>query len=703
MSELIRYSKHGEVAVATIDNPPVNALSPGVPEGILEAVRRALADDGIRAIVLIGAGKSFIAGADIKKFGKTAGRRAAGQLAAMLAEMEKSPKPVIAAIHGTALGGGLETAMAAHYRMMAAGATVGQPEVKIGLIPGAGGTQRLPRLAGLAKAVEMCAFGSPIGARDALAARIVDRVVETEGESDLLQAAIAFAKEVAHVPLRRTCDKTERLSDFVPEIFSAARDQARKKLRGQEAPLAAIEAVEAAATLPFDEGMQLEAKLFEQRRTSTQSKALIHAFFGERVVSKIPGISPDVKPLPVERVAIVGAGTMGGGIAMCFADTGIPAILKDTSREAVDRGMNTIRSNYARMVKSGRISQETADQRIARITPQLSFDGFENADLIIEAVFEEMGVKKSIFAELDAIAKPQAILATNTSSLDVDEIAASTHSPERVLGVHFFSPANIMRLVEVVRAKTTRDDVLVTAMALTRKLGKTGVLAGNCYGFIGNRMMHAYVREAQFLVEEGASVEDVNAALYDFGMAMGPLAMQDQVGLDVIWLIRQAGVHKHKHGVRRPIVLEQLYNLGRFGQKSGRGWSRYDENRKASPDPETAALLKKLATKAGIEQRTISRDEIVDRCILALVNEGARILEEGIALRAVDIDIVYLNGYGFPTWRGGPMFYADTVGLRNVLSRMQEFQARHGDDLWQPAPLLERLADSGKTFNDPAQ
>jgi 3-hydroxyacyl-CoA dehydrogenase len=697
--EKVRYTKRGGIAIATIDTPPVNAMSPGVPEGILDAAKQAQQDTEVRALVLIGAGKTFIAGADIKEFGKAEGRRAAGQLASMLAELESSAKPVIAAIHGTALGGGLETAMACHYRIMASNANIGQPEVKIGLIPGAGGTQRLPRLAGPEKAVEMCAFGGMVNAKDALASGIVDRVVDTKGEADLLDAAIEYAEEVAVKPIVRTRDRNEKLAAPAAVVFDVARDQARKKLRGQEAPLAAIEAVEASTKLPFDDAMQLEAKLFEECRASNQSKALIHAFFGERTVAKIPGITPDVKSLPVERVAILGAGTMGGGIAMSFSDAGMSVILKDTKQAALDRGLATIRSNYGRMVKSGRITQEVADQRVARIKPQVSYESFERADLIIEAVFEDMGLKKRIFGELDEVAKPRAILATNTSSLDVDEIAAATKRPEMVLGVHFFSPANIMRLVEVVRAKATREDLLVTAMALTKKLGKIGVLAGNCYGFIGNRMMHSYVREAQFLVEEGASVEDVNAALYDFGMAMGPLAMQDQVGLDVIWLIRQAGAHRNKPGVRTPIVLEQLYKLGRFGQKTGSGWSKYDENRKSSPDAETTELIARLTKDAGIERRKITKEEIVDRCIFALVNEGARILEEGIALRAVDIDIVYLNGYGFPSWRGGPMFYADTLGLPNVLRRIEEFQARLGADLWQPAPLLRKLAQDSRSLH----
>jgi 3-hydroxyacyl-CoA dehydrogenase len=695
MSDLVSYTRHDNVAVLTVDNPPVNALSPGVPEGLKAGVERALADANVRAIVLIGAGKTFIAGADIREFGKPSGDLVGRELGLALRVLEDSSKPVVVAIHGTALGGGLETAMAGHYRVIAPTAQVGQPEVKLGLIPGAGGTQRLPRLAGIAKAVEMCAFGSPIDAPDAVASGIADKMIE----GDLLTGALTFAREVAAKPIVKTSDKSGKLRDPDPAIFSAARDQARKKLRGQSAPLAAIEAIEASTRLPFNEGMRLEARLFEECRQSTQSKAMIHAFFGERTVGKVPGIPPETKIYPIHRAAIVGAGTMGGGIAMCFADAGIPVAAKETYPDALERGMNTIRANYARMTTNGRISQAVMDQRISRITGQLDYAGFDKADIVIEAVFENMAIKKQVFKELDAIAKADCVLATNTSSLDIDEIATATSRPGMVLGVHFFSPANIMRLVEVVRGEDTSREVLATAMALAKKLGKIGVVAGNRYGFIGNRMMQAYVREAKFLLEEGASVETVNGALYEFGMAMGPFAMEDQVGLDVMQHIDEEAKRFEKPGIRRPLVLARLIEAGRLGVKNGKGWSKYDESRKASPDLEVAALIKSVSKDAGIALRAIGKEEVVDRCIFALVNEGARILEEGIALRAVDIDIVYLTGYGFPNWRGGPMFYADTVGLKNVVARIEEFCASHGADLWTPAPLLKRLALEGKTFH----
>jgi 3-hydroxyacyl-CoA dehydrogenase len=695
MPELVRYARQGNVAVITIENPPVNALSPGVPEGIHASLERASHDPEVEAIVVIGGGRTFIAGADIREFGKSSAEQMRETLLHCLRTMEDSAKPVIVAIHGTAVGGGLETAMAGHYRVIAPSAQVGQPEVKLGLIPGAGGTQRLPRLAGFAKAVEMCAFGAPIGAEDATASGIADKIVE----ADLLNGAIAFAREAVGKAAPKTRERNEKLKDADPAIFAAAREKARKTRRGQTAPLAAIDAVEAASKLSFDEGMRWESELFENCRRSTQSKALIHAFFGERTVAKIPDIPSEVAPLTVGRAAIIGAGTMGGGIAMAFADAGIPVLIKEQEQQALDRGMNAIRKNYAGSVKSGRLSQAAVDQRLALVTPQLTFDGFDQADLIIEAVFEEMAVKKQVFAEIDRIAKPACVLATNTSALDIDQIAAATQRPEMVVGLHFFSPANIMRLIEIVRGKATGKDVLATAMALAKKLGKIGVLARNSPGFIGNRMVAMYGREAQFLVEEGASVEDVNQALFDFGMAMGPLAMLDMAGLDVLWQV-QKQAQELRPGARRPLVLEHLYKMGRLGQKSGQGWSKYDENRKPSADPEVAALIERTAKQAGIERRPVTQNEIVDRCILALVNEGARILEERVALRAVDIDIVYLNGYGFPPWRGGPMFYADTLGLTDVLARIEEFEKRHGSDLWAPAPLLKRLADAGGAFQE---
>jgi 3-hydroxyacyl-CoA dehydrogenase len=693
MPDLVRLSQHGDVAVITIDNPPVNALSPGVPEGIEAALKQAVADPQTRAIVIIGAGSTFIAGADIREFGKiVAGERPKLTLLPFLLAIEDSAKPVVMAIHGQALGGGLEVAMAGHYRVLASKAQVGQPEVKLGVIPGAGGTQRLPRLAGVAKALEMCAEGNPIKAQEALSLGIADKIIE----GDLLAGALAFAREVAGKPAPKTRERNEKLQGVAPALFQMAREQARQKYRGLHAPLAAIDAVEASTKLDFSAGCQEEAQLFNACLFSTEAQALIHVFFGERAVAKIPGLPKDVKPMEIQRAAVIGAGTMGGGIAMNYANAGIPVIVKETKQEALDRGLGIIRNNYAKTVVKGKLTQAAMDQRMALITPQLTFAGFDQADIITEAVFENMALKKQIFSELDKVAKPNAILATNTSTLDIDEIASATSRPNMVLGTHFFSPANVMKLLEVVRGKASSPEVITTAMALGKKLGKVAVLAGNCHGFIGNRMLEPYFREAQFLLEEGASVEQVNQALYDFGMAMGPLAVDDLAGLDIGWLIRKERAGHKKPGVRVPLVADKLCELGRFGQKTGRGWSLYDENRKPSPDPETATLIESI----GVERRTISNDEIVERCIYSLINEGARILEERIAQRAVDIDITYIYGYGFPAWRGGPMFYADTVGLPKILARIAEFEKKHGADLWSPAPLLKQLSESGKTFKD---
>jgi 3-hydroxyacyl-CoA dehydrogenase len=695
MSDLVSYTHDGDVAVITIQNPPVNALSPGVPEGIQAGIAAAAADAAVRAVVVIGGGRTFIAGADIREFGKVVrGEKPRGSLLPLLLAIEDCPKPVVIAIHGTAFGGGLEVAMAGHYRVIAPKAQVGQPEVKLGIIPGAAGTQRLPRLAGVAKAVEMCAFGDPVSAADAVTAGIADRMIE----GDLLAGAVAFARGVADQPAPKTRERNEELVGAGPTFFELARQRAKKMKRGQTAPLAAIDAVEAATKLPFEEGCAREAELFTQCLYSTQSRALIHAFFAERAVSKIPDVPADTAPYEIRRAAVIGAGTMGGGITMNYANAGIPVILKETTQEALDRGMATIRKNYGNSVKKGKLSQETMDSRLALITPQLTYDGFEQADIIAEAVFENMALKKTVFAEIDQIAKPGCILASNTSYLDIDEIASVTGRPELVVGHHYFSPANVMRLLEIVRGRATGKEVLATSMALAKKMGKIGVLAGNARGFIGNRMLGPYLREAQFVVEEGASVEDVNAALYDFGMAMGPLAMSDLAGLDVGWRARKEFKHLEKPGVRQPLVATRLAEMGHFGQKTGRGWSLYDENRQASRCAETAALIEQLAREAGIERRTVTHEEIVERCIYWLVNEGAHVLGEGIALRASDIDVVYLNGYGFPAWRGGPMCYADTVGLQNVLARIEEFQSRHGSDLWEPAPLLRQLAESGGTF-----
>jgi 3-hydroxyacyl-CoA dehydrogenase len=696
MSELVKYTRDGNVAIITIENPPVNALSPGVPEGILEGIEKAGADPEVAAIVVIGGGRTFIAGADIKEFGKiTAGTRPRLTLYPALLKIEDSKKPVVMAIHGTAFGGGLEVAMAGHYRVAVASAQVGQPEVKLGIIPGAGGTQRLPRLAGVAKAVEMCAFGEPIDAKNALACGIVDKIID----GDLLQGAVKYAREVAGKLAYKTRERGEKLHDATKNItvFAVAREHAKRTRRGQTAPLAAIEAVEVATRGSFTDGCDREQSIFQECLFSTQSKALIHAFFGERIVAKIPDIPKETKTYDIRKAAVIGAGTMGGGIAMNYANAGIPVIVKETTQEALDKGYAIIKKNYQTSVNKGRYSAETMQLRLDKIALSLTYDGFEDADIIVEAVFEGMALKKQIFSELNKIAKPECILASNTSTLDIDEIASATTRPEMVIGHHFFSPANVMKLLEIVRGKATSREVIATSMALAKKLNKIGVLAGNCRGFIGNRMIHCYGREAQFLVEEGATVEQVDTALYDFGMAMGPLAMGDLAGLDVGWRIRKEFKHLEKPGVRVPLVADQLCEMGRYGQKTGAGWYQYDENRKPSGDAVVTALIDKLARGAGIERRAISNDEIIERTIYALVNEGARILEEGIALRSVDIDVVYLNGYGFPAWRGGPMFYADTVGLKNVLAKIEEFEKKHGE-LWAPAPLLKKLAGDGKTF-----
>jgi 3-hydroxyacyl-CoA dehydrogenase len=696
MADLVQFAKSGNIGVITINNPPVNALSPGVPEGISRAIDQLLADATLNAAVLVGSGNTFIAGADIKELEKMASVKPRGAgLLPLLLKIEDCSKPVVAAIHGSAFGGGLEVAMACHYRVAVRSAKVGQPEVKLGIIPGAAGTQRLARLAGVAKAVEMCSEGGPIGAEEAERLGIVDKLID----GDLPTGAIAFAQEIAAKTIPKTREQNSKLG--TPEqngpIFAAARDTARKKQRGMKAPLAAIDAVEAATRLPFDEGCQVERKLFEECLASPQAKALMHVFFAEREAAKIPDIPKDTPVIPVKTAGVLGAGTMGGGIAMVLANAGIPVLVKEADQAALDRGMANIQRNYASSVKRGRFTQHFVDERLKLIQPTLSLDGFAGVDLVIEAVFEGMALKKEVFAQLDKVCKSGAILASNTSTLNIDEIASATKRPQFVIGTHFFSPANVMRLLEIVRGKETNKEVIATCMQLSKKLGKVGVLVRNCRGFVGNRMFHPYVRESVFLLEEGATVEAVDSALFDFGMAMGPLAVGDLAGLDVGWRIRKEYRHLEKPGVRQAFAGDRLCEMGRYGQKTGAGWYKYDENRRAIPDPEATALVKKWAAEAGIPQRQIPREEIVDRCLYALVNEGARILEEGYALRAGDIDIIYINGYGFPAYRGGPMWYADSVGLKKVYERILEFHRQHGE-LWEPAPLLKQLAEQGKTF-----
>jgi 3-hydroxyacyl-CoA dehydrogenase len=683
MSDLVTLSRDGDIGVLTLNNPPVNALSSDVIAGIRAGFDSYAADPSVRAIVLAGAGKAFCGGADIKEFDKLrAGTSKVGDIFnPLLNAMEASAKPIVAAIQGTALGGGLELAMACHYRVAHAMAVVGQPEVKLGLIPGAGGTQRLPRLAGLAKAAELCASGNPINASEALKFGVVDKVVE----GDLLAEAIRFVRGITGTP-RRTCD----LPVTPDPIVAAIREQVRKKAPHLLAPMKAIDAIEAAARLPFADGLKLEAKLFQECLASDQSKALIHAFFSEREVAKVPGLPKDT--LPIRRAAVVGAGTMGGGIAMVYANAGIPVALREVSQDALDRGMATIQKNFAASVQRGRLTQAEADKRLGLIQPTVGFDGFAEADIVVEAIFENLDLKKKVFADIDKVARPDAILATNTSTLDVDAIAAATSRPEQVIGHHFFSPANVMKLLEIVRGKQTSVSVVATSMALAKTLGKVGVLVRNGWGFVGNRLFFPYLRETQFLVEEGATVEAVDAALTSFGMAMGPFAVDDLAGIDVGWRVRQEYPQLTPAGQRAPLVADKLYALGRYGQKTGAGWYRYN-GRLATTDPEVTKLIADTASAAGIKRHTISPAEMIERAVYAIINEGAMVLEEGIALRAADIDVIYLYGYGFPPYRGGPMWYADTVGLKTVLEQVGQFG-------WKPAALLQRLADEGKSFAD---
>jgi 3-hydroxyacyl-CoA dehydrogenase len=600
------------------------------------------------------------------------------------------------AMHGTALGGGLEVAMAGHYRVAVADAQMGLPEVNLGIIPGAEGTQRLPRLVGVDNALTMVVSGRPIKAAEALQNGLIDGIV-----GDLVPGAVAFAAEVAATgrPHPKTSARTDKLptASELPAMVAAAHALARKVRRHQDAPAAAIAAIEAAAILPFDEGCRKERELFYELIKSGQAKAMIYAFFAERAVAKVPGVGKDIVVPPVSTVAIVGAGTMGAGIAMACANAGIQVVLTDTEQAGLDRAMGTIRRNYDSSVKKGRFTPESAAERMGRIRTQVGQAGFDKADVIVEAVFENMALKKDVLAQLDAVARPGALLATNTSTLDIDALAGVTTRPQAVIGTHFFSPANVMRLVEIVRGASTAPETIAAAQALAKRLGKVGVVVGNCPGFVGNRMMFPYMYEAQFLAEDGATPAQVDKALTDWGMAMGIFAVDDMGGLDVAWRVRQELNQFGDPSQRKPLVADQLVAMNHLGQKTGSGWYIYDENRKATPDPEVEALIERTATAAGITRRSFTSEEIIEREIYALVNEGAKILEEGYALRAADIDVIYLTGYGFPSFRGGPMFYADSVGLKQVYERVAAFHREHGAR-WTPAPLLERLAREGSTF-----
>ncbi|MBT5709056.1 3-hydroxyacyl-CoA dehydrogenase NAD-binding domain-containing protein [bacterium] len=700
MSDLVTYSVQDGVAVISINNPPVNALGPGVPEGILEGIEKAKSEESVSAIVLIGSGKTFIAGADIKQLAMMSSgaiERGAG-LSPLLMAIEDTEKPVVCAIHGTALGGGLEIAMACHYRIAVARSRVGQPEVKIGIIPGAEGTQRLPRLIGIVAAAELCASGRMVSAQEGEKLGVIDAIVGDDLLSEAIQFALTKVKENA--PPRKTRDLHDmlQLNETAKLALEQLKQAVAKKARGMQAPLKAIEAVEITADSTFRDGCLKEADIFDTCLRSDEAQGLMHVFFSERAVSKIPDIPIDTKPMKIERAAVIGAGTMGGGITMSYVNAGIPVVLKEVEQAALDRGLEIIRRNYAASVKRGKLSKEEAEKRIALISPTLNYQDIKDADIVVEAAFENLELKKKIFAEIDSAAKEGAILASNTSTLDIDQIAGATKRPASVIGNHFFSPANIMKLLEIVRGKETSPQVIATCMALAKKLRKVGVLVGNCFGFVGNRMFNPYTNEAQFLIEEGASVSQVDQALYDFGWAMGPLAVLDLAGNDVGWRIHQEVKDSIPADKRRPLMTDILFQEKRWGQKTGQGWYRYEKgNRQGIEDETFETQIRAEANKANISQRSVTSEEIIERTIYALINEGARIIEEGFAIRSSDIDIIYIYGYGFPAFRGGPMHYADKVGLKKVYDRICQFEVEQGY-WWKPAPLLKKLAESNQTF-----
>ena len=697
-----QYEVRGKSAIITLDNPPVNGLGLSTRTGIVDGLSKANADSNVATIIITGAGRAFSGGADIKEF-NTPTATALPNLLTVIKACEDSAKPIIAAINSIALGGGLELALGCHYRVAATGAMLGLPEVKLGLIPGAGGTQRLPRLVGVAAALQMIVSGDPVKAQNL--SGLADRMID----GDLVIGAIAFANEIAektkvggrHPRVSEKAISVESMPGGAAAFFAAQEAIIKKAARGLTAPLHCMAAVKASVDLSFEEGMAEERRIFMALLSSTESKAMRHFFFGERSAAKIPGLDDKIQLRKIETAAVIGAGTMGGGITMNFVNEGIPVALLESNQAALDKGMALITANYQANVDKGQMPAQTMAKRLALIKPTLNDADIANADIVIEAVFEELSVKKQIFNRLDAVMKPGAILASNTSTLDVDVIAQYTKRPQDVIGLHFFSPANVMKLLEVVRGKLTADDVLATAMQLCKTIKKIGVVSGVCDGFIGNRMIEHYGRQAAFLVEEGASPEQVDAALEKFGMAMGPFRMSDLAGLDIGWAIRKRR-YIEKPTMRYAKWLDRICEQGRYGQKTKAGVYRYEPgSRAALVDPLVAEVLAKHRADTGVVPRVITDQEIVERCVFALVNEGARLLEEGIALRASDIDMVYLTGYGFPRGVGGPMFYADTLGLQTVMNRMAEFAKNaHADSqFWAPAPLLARLAGQGASFN----
>ena len=692
-----QYSVTDGVAVITMNNPPVNSMSAANRAVVGAGLQKAEADPAVKAVVLIGSEKAFSGGAEIREF-NTDKARASPVLPELNDMQDALTKPLVAAIGGFALGGGLELALGCHYRVAMPKALLGLPEVKLGLLPGSGGTQRLPRVVPMAEAVRMMTTGTPVSGDQARKLGLVDEVVQ----GSLLEGALSFTKS-----LIEKNGKPKRIRDLPPKIegdvkafFAAARAEVAKASRGYPAPLEIVACCEAAATKPFDEGRKFERARFFHLVEGVESKAMRHMFFAERQTSKIPDVPDDTPTRPIKSAAVIGAGTMGGGITMSLVNVGIPVTIIEMKQDALDRGLATIKKNYASTVSKGRLKQEEMDKRISLIKTSVQMNDAKDADIVIEAVFERMDVKQDIFRKLDAIMKPGAILASNTSTLDVNAIAEVTKRPQDVIGTHFFSPANVMRLLEVVRGAKTAKDVLATTMKLGKTIKKVPVVSGVCDGFIGNRMIEKYGQQSLFLLDEGCSPAQVDAAAYKWGMAMGPLAMGDMAGLDIGWEIRKRRYVERPNFVYSKVG-DKIAEVGRFGQKTGKGWYKYNlPDRTPIPDAEVEEIIGKYRTDNKIKTRSISDEEIVERLIYALVNEAAYILEEGIALRASDIDMVYLTGYGFPPYRGGPMFYADTVGLKNVLNSIQKFQAGYQGSVWKPAPLLVKLANEGRKFNE---
>jgi len=697
MTDLVKYEEHNEVGLITLNSPPVNALGIGVRQAIDAHLQQAIDDTKIKAIILIGSGRCFSGGADIREF-STPSKYSGPTLPDVIDKFENCAKPVVAAIHNTAFGGGLELALACHYRIGAPSARLALPEVKLGIIPGAGGTQRLPRVIGVAAALEMIISGEPITAKKALSLGLLDQVAD----DDLFAESVAFAEAIIATPqpLQKTRDRDEKLqaSDNVNTLLDRTLKGIERKARGLLAPFSCIDSVANAVKLPFDEGIKQERALFVRCRDSEQSKAQRYVFFAERQAAKIADVPADTPSLQISKAAVVGAGTMGGAIAMNFANAGIPVNVLETSQQALDKGTGVVQNNYAAGVSKGRMSQADMDARMALIESTLDYADLADADIVIEAVFEELALKKQVFTTLDQVCKTDAILATNTSTLDVNEIAAATSRPEKVIGTHFFSPANVMKLMENVRGEKTSKESIATVMRLSKILGKVGVLVGVCDGFVGNRMYHSYTRQANFLLEEGALPQQVDKVLYDFGFPMGPFAVGDLAGLDISWYIRQHRAKSRPRDERYSPIADHICELGRFGQKTGAGWYRYKAgSRTPIPDPDIEQLIVSTSKQLGIERREIDDQEILERCLYPLINEGARILEEGLALRPSDIDVVWIYGYGFPVYRGGPMYYADQVGLKNVYDTMSRLYDEHGP-LLKPATLLEKLTKKGGSF-----